>query len=312
MQIGGGMLVFDGDKADDFLTVWRAQEKLSPDERRRLAIEAFGNDLDDEEIAALSSKDMAHASGTLFTAIWLVDVIEQIQETKIPDLRNGDGDELVHCVARYPLSKGTRTDEIRALLQAHDGFCRIDETSWNWTAMRKPAASHAGEQPEPALKLETWSEDGALVLGAVRLEKRTLVLTVNSSERCDRGNALLSGLLGPRLGRPSIEVETVEQIMARDDGAEIEQVDLSDDEMRAVVHNQMDRHYRGVLDEPVGTLGGLTPRAAVKTRDGRVKVVEWLKLLENRTAKAGDGNSAMASYSFGWMWEELGLDDLRR
>jgi len=312
MQIGGGMLVFDGDKADDFLEVWHAQEKLSPEERLRLAMETLGDDLDDEQIAALSSHDMAHASGSLFTAIWLVDVIERLQEPEIPDLRNADGDELIHCVARYPLSKGTKTDEIRTLLQAHDEFSMTGETSWNWIAMRKPAAVHAGEQPEPTLQLETRSEGGALVRGVVRLEKRTLVFAVNSRERYDRGNALLSALLGPRLGKPSIETETVEQIMAARDGAEIEPVDLSDEEMHALVHDQMDRHYRGVLDEPVGTLGGLTPRAAVKTRDGRVKVVEWLKLLENRTAKAGDGNDALASYSFSWMWEELGLNELRR
>ena len=59
-------------------------------------------------------------------------------------------------------------------------------------------------------------------------------------------------------------------------------------------------------------LGGLTPRAAVKTGDGRTKVVEWLKMMENMTAKSGADNSAMASYSFAWLWKELGLGKLRQ
>jgi hypothetical protein len=35
-------------------------------------------------------------------------------------------------------------------------------------------------------------------------------------------------------------------------------------------------------------------------------------MLENRTAKAGASNSAMATYSFDWMWTELGIAQLRR
>ncbi|RXH12468.1 hypothetical protein [Bradyrhizobium guangzhouense] len=50
---------------------------------------------------------------------------------------------------------------------------------------------------------------------------------------------------------------------------------------------------RSVVDEPVGTLGGLTHRATVKTKDGPDQVAEWLKLLENMTAKSGDGSGAM-------------------
>jgi hypothetical protein len=67
-----------------------------------------------------------------------------------------------------------------------------------------------------------------------------------------------------------------------------------------------------VLDEPVAALRGETPRAAVKSESGRIRVAEWLKMMENQTAKAGDHNSAMASYSFSWLWTELGISELRR
>ncbi len=59
-------------------------------------------------------------------------------------------------------------------------------------------------------------------------------------------------------------------------------------------------------------LGGETPRAAIRTDSGRVRVADWLKMVENRMAKSADCNSAMASYSFGWLWTELGIDELRR
>ena len=74
----------------------------------------------------------------------------------------------------------------------------------------------------------------------------------------------------------------------------------------------MDRHYRDTLDQPVPALGNKSPRAAVKTASGRAKVADWLKMMENRTAKAGKSDSAMASYRFDWMWTELGIAELRR
>jgi hypothetical protein len=35
-------------------------------------------------------------------------------------------------------------------------------------------------------------------------------------------------------------------------------------------------------------------------------------MMENRTAKAGESNPAMASYSFDWIWTELGVAELRQ
>ena len=96
------------------------------------------------------------------------------------------------------------------------------------------------------------------------------------------------------------------------DKLEPRKMDITDEEKRAIIHGQMDRHYRVVLDEPVPALGGLTPRDAVKTDEGRRQVVDWLKLMEKSTAKAGDSNDPMASYDFGWLWTELGLAALRR
>jgi hypothetical protein len=100
--------------------------------------------------------------------------------------------------------------------------------------------------------------------------------------------------------------------MASRDSAMPNQLDIPEDEHRAIIHDYMDRHYRDVLDQPVPMLGGETPRAAVKTDGGRIRVVEWLKMMENRTAKSAASNSAMADYNFDWLWQELGLGELRR
>ncbi len=313
MQICGGVLTFEHETAEAFLEVWHGFEKLGKKERRELAKGAIGEDFDDEVIADLSPTEMMRASSSMLTTFWLVDLIDRVREPVLPDLRNTEGHELVLCEVRYPLAAGTTGNDIRDVLQARAEFCMADTTIWNWITREKPAgASGAGDRPEQSLSFETWHDDGALVLGNVALEEEALVLSVNSRQRSDRGRALLSEILGRRVGNPSVKTETVDQIMASRDTAQPKELDISEEERCAIIHEQMDRHYRDVLDQPVPMLGNETPRAAVKTDSGRIKVVDWLKMMENRTAKSGDHNSAMASYNFGWLWKELGISDLRQ
>ena len=67
----------------------------------------------------------------------------------------------------------------------------------------------------------------------------------------------------------------------------------------------------GSLDEPVPALGNISPRRAAKSAKGREKLVAWLKLLENHTARH-DPADPMASYDLSWIWRELDVADLRK
>jgi hypothetical protein len=200
------------------------------------------------------------------------------------------------------------------MLQARPEFRPASTTSWSWVSLGKPAAASrdADEPSQESLTFETWHEDGALVLGDVALEDEALVLAVNSENRSNVGSALLSEILGARVGKPSIKTESIEQIMASRHTAMPHELDIPEDDRRAIIHDSMDRHYRDVLDQPVPMLGDETPRAAVRTESGRTKVADWLKMMENRTAKSAHSNSAMGNYDFGWLWTELGISELRR
>ena len=48
-----------------------------------------------------------------------------------------------------------------------------------------------------------------------------------------------------------------------------------------------------------------------QTAKGRVKVVDWLKTLENHTANLA-GRNETATYNFNWLWTELDVYELRR
>ncbi|HEV7390108.1 MAG TPA: hypothetical protein VGO08_00580, partial [Burkholderiales bacterium] len=261
----------------------------------------------DTGAAELVSTETLRAISPMFTTFWLVDLIERVRGPEIPDLRNFEGDQLLLCEARYPLAAGTTCEHIQTVLDARSEFRRADATFWNWVSLERSARASSHE----SLSFETRLDDDTLILGSVELKDNALVLAVNSQRRCDRGCTLLSGILGERVRPPSLKTETVEQMMASA-RAEPHQLDIPEDERCAIIHDYLDRHYRDVLDQPVPMLGGKSPRAAVRTDSGRIKVAGWLKMMENSTAKSADHNSALAIYDFGWLWNELGIDELRR
>lgn len=308
MQIGGGVLLFEMGIAETCIEALHELRKRSKPKQRKFS-KAMRQVFGDTAVAELGSTEALRAISPMFTTFWLVDLIERARQPEIPDLRNMEGDQLLLCEARYPFAAGTTCDHIQAVLDARREFRRADATFWNWVSLKKPAA-HASSHE--SLTFETRLDDGTLVLGGVELQADALVLAVNSQRRCDLGCTLLSGILGERVRQPSLKTETVDQMIASARTTAPQPLDIPEEESCAIVHDYLDRHYRDVLDQPVPMLGGKSPRAAVKTDSGRIKVAGWLKMMENRTAKSADHNSALAIYDFGWLWNELGIDELRR
>ena len=129
---------------------------------------------------------------------------------------------------------------------------------------------------------------------------------MNSRKRAETAIERLAAPLSGLVGEPSLEAEE-EDASTTGPTKAFDPQELSD-EVRAAFTEMMDRHYRETLDEPVPFIGGETPRNAVKTEEGRRKVVDWLKFLETATARQRDLGTP---YDLEWMWDELGLRDYR-
>jgi hypothetical protein len=214
----------------------------------------------------------------------------------------------------FPLAADATADNIRKALSRCPALRQETATFWNWLDTRRQAETQGRQKGTSRLiALTTTLNDGSLVLGGLELKGKTLVLSVNSQGRSNRGRALLSELLGGMVGEPFIEMQTLDQIMSsRRDSPPPPELDLTEDERRTIIHQSLDRHYRDMLDQPVPILDNKSPRAATKTAKGRAKVVDWLKMLENHAAKSAGRNDDMATYDFAWLWAELGLNGLRR
>ena len=124
---------------------------------------------------------------------------------------------------------------------------------------------------------------------------------------------MLAPVLEGLVGAPLTERQDMAQAMADRpaDGTSAASSGFPPEEERHIIHASLESHYRKQLDEPIPMLGDITPRQAAKTAKGREKLVAWLKRLENHMAKH-EPSGPMADYDVAWLWEELGVSDLRR
>ena len=310
-QISGAILPFERDSSEELLKLLRKLAKRAEKEKQRFA-NLVGSGVDNPAIVSgFSETALLRAVTPTITTLWLIDAIGSAVSPLVPEVRNAEGDELLFCTAHYPLEAGTTTEDIRSALARCPELREESATFWSWIGSGKPArASGKKGLPPNAQMFITTRDDGSLVLGGLEVTEKGLVLSVNSRARSDRGRALLSATLGGLVGQPLVEMQSIEHLEG--DSTVSRVLDISQQERDAIIRESMDRHYRDVLDQPIPALGNKSPRLAVRTAKGRIKVADWLKTLENRSAEAKGSNEAIANYNFGWLWMELGVEELRR
>ena len=312
MLISGAVLPYDREASEKVLKLLRNVAKRTDKEKQKLA-DRVGRDVNDPAIVnGFSQTALLRAAAPTITTMWLIDIIDRAIVPQIPEVRNAEGDELVFYTVHYPFADGA-ADDIRLALSRCPEFRQENATFWNWIGPLQSAKSFGSQkQPRKSQTFTTTLDDGSLVLGTVELKDKALILSVNSQSRAERGRALLSEALHGLLAQPLVEIQTLEQCMVTRDPAPAPNLNLSKEERRTLIHDGLDRHYRDLLDQPIPVLGNKSPRASVRTAKGRAKVVDWLKTLENHTAKFAGSNDEMATYNFNWLWTELGINELKR
>ena len=164
-----------------------------------------------------------------------------------------------------------------------------------------------------ALILSTRTEKaGIVVLGNVALADRHVELSASSSARARLGTAMLRNALGRLVRTPLTSIQTVEQAMAEPIPEPDESSSIPLEEQTRIIHAMMEEQYRANLDTPIPILGNKIPRTAVKTEKGRHMVAQWLKTIENGSARPPGSTDPMGTFDFKWMWRELGIEHLRR
>lgn len=287
--ISGALLPFRAESVDFLFTGLRDALKLKKRDALRL------------------SREQLLGCAPIFTAAWLFIEIDRALAPAQMQFTNSDGDDVLFHDLRFPFSTGVTQKAVAERLDRVKAFLPEGPKFWNWLAPRKGRGGKAGG----GIMLDTQME-GATVLGTLELTGKTLLVNVNSAKRAAKVEALVTDACGEFLKRPLTTIRTVEQMRSehRDDRPREGADEIPPEIARQLMREHLDKHYRETLDAPIPALGGKSPRQAARTAAGREKVIDWLKMLENRSAGHGDG--PIADYDFGWMWLELGLQEHRK
>jgi hypothetical protein len=243
----------------------------------------------------------------IFTSAWLFTALPRALSEEMPKFTNADGDDIMFHDLRFLFARGVRQKDISVCLNGVNGFVADGPRCWTWLA------PHRSKPPmqRDSLMLDSQT-DGRTVLGHLELKGKSLLIEVNSSARAEKVGKLVMNAAGEHLKQPLTAIRTVEEVLTEEQyERDFEDSDEIPPEIeRQIVQDHMDQHYRETLDAPIPALGGKSPNQAVRSKAGRAKVVDWLKTLENNSAK--HRNYAIEEYDFGWMWKELGLQEYRK
>lgn len=310
--ISGTLLPFDQETSEQLLASLRRVRSKAGGLVAKVAKE-IGRTVSAERVnAALTPDLLLGRTAFAFTNLWLAAALRAELDDTPPEVTNSDGDPLEFVTLHFPLRAGVTLAAVRAALDNIRALDRAGLSFWNWLASPAKPPKRVPRKPD-GVQLITTMEGGAVVLGTVEISSRKVILSVNSEARAKRGRALLEPALHGLVRPPLVERQDLEQVLAeqRASGERPPPLDLPPEEVRTILQQQLEEHYRQILDQPIPALGNVSPRRAARTTKGREKVVNWLKAMENHSSKRPAGDP-IGEYDFAWMWQELGVAEMRK
>ncbi len=217
---------------------------------------------------------------------------EELRKEWIESLKlsNTDGEELLFSKAVYRVQdRETLTAALRSCPEI-DG----DDEGKHYTWLRGPDG-----------------KEGRTVLGNMRVEGAEMEFECNSKQRHKRGKKMLAELAGPALRHLRDEFTTQREMKRRavNDTRAAEPVrdEIPPEVRHKLVTEVMEQRAAKWPDMELPALDGKTPRQAVKTAGGRLKVAALLRDFENLEAhirRAGE-----PFYDVDRLRTELGLKE---
>lgn len=222
-------------------------------------------------------------SGDLFNFYWY----DPIQHPVIPKLHTTTGEPVLFSKAMFEIKD---VDIVIKALPKIKGFEEHDE-GYTWYDKRKPDGS-------------------ATILGTVRIQKNRLVLECNSKKRLERGEKLILKALEDavfhKLDTFQDPMEAIKAHKGKASKTSKRENEPPVELQQQVYSRYMQGHYEGWFQDRIPALDGKTPLEAVKTEQGRQKVIELLKLYENGEERHKE--EGRPSYDLSWVWRRLGIE----
>ncbi|AWK15594.1 hypothetical protein SK355_13955 [Candidatus Fukatsuia symbiotica] len=284
---GGGILPFSQEQAQDFPVFLEYAHRRVIEELKEIRADDQQCSWSDEEINLMASSEESDPLSELLFSFWICETYLALTKP-MPTLVNRDGHLLQWSKVRFPVAPENQDEIERRLHTAPHLDFDSNTKEWLW---------FDGEK-------DKVRDFGTTILGQLSLVDDSLIATVNSVERAETVKAYLNDLLGKLIGNPLSVHENVQSMMENYSTKNLPPAEPLD--VPELITASLDQHYRKILDEPIPALNNLTPRECVQKSDQQVNLIQWLKSLENNTARAPH----MAHYDFTWMWQELGIEEV--
>jgi hypothetical protein len=305
----GVLLLFPAEVADMLVRAFKqATADLTKHLRREARRDARPGTSDGNIVMEIVAREFAPQ----FTDVWLTYQIERARRP-LPKLVNNDGEALLFSEVRFPFKSGDGP-EIERRLDESRQWQRDGDSPPRWIWLLRNVTQRLGQHTNGEVTFKTLTSAGGTIQASIELRKDALMLSVNSAQRSERASQLVKDLFGSLVGNPLTVMQTPEQMLAnakprRDAGGHQDSGSpLSPEDTEKVTRAFLDQHYRQCLDQPIPALENKTPRQCARSKPGRARLVAWLKYLENQSQRRLAGGEP---YDFRWMWEELGIADLR-
>ena len=159
----------------------------------------------------------------------------------------------------------------------------------------------------------TWydkrdKEGSATILGRAEIKDNKLILESNSKKRLEKGKKLileaLSDAVVHKIDTFQDPMEAMKSHKESSTGKPVNELPM---EIQQQFYTQfMQKHSEKWLREKIPALNGETPMQAVKTEEGRKKVIELLKSIEN--SEEHNKREGRPFYDISWMWDRLKIE----
>jgi hypothetical protein len=148
-------------------------------------------------------------------------------------------------------------------------------------------------------------EGSATVLGRVEIKDNKLILESNSKKRLEKGKKLILEALSDVVAHKADTFQDPMEAMKsfKESSPKKPKNDLPMEIQQQVYTQFMQKHSEKWLKDKIPALDGRTPMQAVKTEEGRKKVTELLKSIEN--SEEHNKKEGRPFHDISWMWERL-------
>jgi len=254
-------------------------------------------------------ENFLHASSQLLFQFIEDEVIPALSAP--PTVVTAEGDVSEFCKATFDVLDYTvALAGLRGAEEFIEDEEEDDEVSFGWSEEGESLELLRAHGPAFEHKPTMGGERGGFRnLGHLSLARETLTLDVTSRRRLEAGKDLLAQRLGSAIQHREDEIKSVAEMLAQmpeksEEESEPEELPEELEAMQAEIEAQFHREW---LDQKIPALEDQTPREAVKTFGGRVRVIRLLKEFESSdSARVQKGKIA---YDYAELKQQLGITD---